>query len=163
MDLLKDKYVIVEIIPTHSKSEKGIIAQLSALKLQGLKLLERFDYRVEDRFIENEDLKNMIQYDKNQFTYVNNVYFILEKFKHWVKDLPLVLIDDTYTLDYLKELNNKKELVYPYLDIENSSNSFIEMIEKYELKPSNYIVDLVYESIIFESNNSKNKKGNHNK
>ena len=33
MDLLKDKYVIVEVIPTSSDSKKGIIAQLSALKL----------------------------------------------------------------------------------------------------------------------------------
>ena len=163
MDLLKDKYVIVEIIPTHSKSEKGIIAQLSALKLEGLKLLERFDYRVEDHFIENQDLRNLIQYDKDQFTYVNNVYFILEKFKHWAKDLPLILVDDTYTLDYFKELSNQKELVYPYLDIEKGSDSFMEMMEKYGLKPSDYIVDLVYESIIFESNNKNKAKGNHKK
>lgn len=64
MNLEKDNYIIVEIIPTHSKSDKGIIAQISALKLEGLNLLDRFDYRVEDKLIENEDLKNMIAYDK---------------------------------------------------------------------------------------------------
>ena len=38
MDLQKDEYIIVEVIPTHSDSEKGIIAQISALKLKGIKL-----------------------------------------------------------------------------------------------------------------------------
>ena len=38
MDLQKDKYIIIELIPTHSESEKGFIAQLSALKLDGIKL-----------------------------------------------------------------------------------------------------------------------------
>ena len=34
MNLEKDKYIIVEVIPTHSKAEKGIIAQISELKLE---------------------------------------------------------------------------------------------------------------------------------
>ena len=59
MDLQKDKYIIVEIIPTHSNSEKGFIAQISALKLEGIKLIERFDYRVKDNLIENEDIKRI--------------------------------------------------------------------------------------------------------
>ena len=71
MNLQKDNYIIVEIIPTHSNPEKGFIAQISALKLNGIKLEDRFDYRVEDKFLENNDLKNMIQYDKKSFTYVN--------------------------------------------------------------------------------------------
>ena len=71
MDLQKDKYIIVEIIPTHSKSTKGFIAQISALKLDGIKLIDRFDYRVKDELIENDDLKQLISYDKNMFTYVN--------------------------------------------------------------------------------------------
>ena len=37
MNLEKDKYIIVEVIPTHSKADKGTIAQISALKLEGLK------------------------------------------------------------------------------------------------------------------------------
>ena len=43
LNLEKDKYIIVEIIPTHSKAEKGTIAQISALKLEGLKLIDRFE------------------------------------------------------------------------------------------------------------------------
>ena len=117
MDLQKDKYIIVEIIPTHSECEKGFIAQISALKLEGIKLVDRFDYRVEDKFIENDYLRSLIQYDKKSFTYVNNIYFILEKFKQWAKDYPLLLLENSYTEGYLKELDNKKESVYPYFSI----------------------------------------------
>ena len=49
MDLQKEKYIIVEVIPTHSNSEEGFIAQISALKLDGIKLLDRFDYRVDKK------------------------------------------------------------------------------------------------------------------
>ena len=153
MNLEKDNYIIVEIIPTHSKSDKGIIAQISALKLEGLNLLDRFDYRVEDKLIENEDLKNMIAYDKKSFTYVDNPYFIIEKFKSWAKDIPLLLIEDNYTKDYLKELPNKKELVYPYLNMKHSYNVINEIMDKYHLEPTEHIVDIIYEAIIYESNN----------
>ena len=153
MDLQKDKYIIVEIIPTHSNAENGFIAQISALKLNGIKLEDRFDYRVEDKFIESEDIKNMIKYDKKNFNYVNNIYFIIEKFKRWAKDYPLLLLEESYTKDYLKELDNKKELVYPYLGLEYEPNIFDKIIEKYNLEISDHLVDLIYEAIIYEGNN----------
>lgn len=155
MNLEKDNYIIVEIIPTHSKAEKGTIAQISALKLEGLKLLDRFDYRLYDELIENKDLRDMIQYDKQSFNYVDNPYFILEKFKDWAKDFPLLIIEDSYTLDYLKELSNKKELIYPYLNMEHSYDIFNQIMKKYNLAPSNHLVDLLYEAIIYESNNKE--------
>lgn len=153
MNLQKDEYIIVEIIPTHSKAEKGFIAQISALKLKGIKLLERFDYRVDDKLIDNPDLKNLIKYDKKAFTYVDNIYFILEKFKKWAKDLPLLIIEEDYTLDYLKDLKNKKELVFKYLDMEYSLDIFERLMKKYSLEPSDHLVDLIYEAIIYEGNN----------
>lgn len=153
MNLQKDEYIIVEIIPTHSKAEKGFIAQISALKLKGIKLLERFDYRVDDKLIDNPDLKNLIKYDKKAFTYVDNIYFILEKFKKWAKDLPLMIIEEEYTLDYLKDLKNKKELVFKYLDMEYSLDIFERLMKKYSLEPSDHLVDLIYEAIIYEGNN----------
>ena len=55
MNLHKDKYIIVEVIPTHSDSTKGTIAQISALKLDGIKLVDRFDYRLKDELIDNDD------------------------------------------------------------------------------------------------------------
>ncbi|MBQ6323432.1 MAG: hypothetical protein IJI22_01195 [Bacilli bacterium] len=153
MNLQKDKYIIVEIIPTHSKSEKGFIAQISALKLGGLNLIDRFDYRVNDKLIENPDLKAMIQYDKKSFTYVDNIYFIKEKFKQWSNNYPLLIIENSYTLDYLKDLENKKELFYNYLNMEYSPDIFNKIIEKYNLVPSDHLVDLIYEAIIYEGNN----------
>ena len=158
MDLQKDKYIIVEIIPTHSKSEKGFIAQLSALKLKGIELQDRFDYRVEKKFIENEGLKEIISYDKDCFTYVNNIFFIKEKFKNWAKDYPLLIIEENYTLDYLKDLPNKKELIYPYLNLEYREDIFDIIKKKYQLEPSNHLVDLLYEAIIYEGNFQKIKK-----
>lgn len=151
MDLKKDKYIIVEIIPTYSTKDKGFIAQISALKIDSLKLLDRFDYRLKDNLIENDDLKRFIQYDKKSFTYVDNKYFILEKFKHWVEDYPLLILEESYTRDYLDEISNKKELVYKYLDMDYSLDIFERITEKYKLEPSNHLVDLIYEAIIFET------------
>lgn len=157
MDLQKEKYIIVEVIPTHSDNEKGFIAQISALKLDGIKLEDRFDYRVDDKFIENDYLRELIQYDKKQFTYVNNIYFIIEKFKQWAKDYPLLLLEEEYTKKYLSEMKNHKELVYPYFDLEFDNEIFNKIIDKYHLQHTEHLVDLVYEAIIYEGNN-KNKK-----
>ena len=153
MDLQKDKYIIVEIIPTSSEPENGFIAQISALKLEGIKLVDRFDYRVEDKYIDNIDLRKMIQYDKKSFTYVNNIYFILEKFKRWAKGYPLLLLEEKYTKKYLNELDNNKELVYPYLNLEYEERIFDKIIDKYNLEISDHLVDLIYEAIIYEKNN----------
>lgn len=153
MNLQKDKYIIVEVMPTHSNPEYGFIAQISALKLDGIKLLDRFDYRVENKFIENETIRKYVSYDKNMFTYVNNIYFIIEKFKRWAEDYPLVIFENTYTLEYLKELKNKKELVFPYLNLEYSQDVFDEILKKYPITPTNHLVDIIYEAIIYEGNN----------
>ena len=49
---LNQKYIIIEIVPTTSKKETGDIAQISALKLYGIKLIDRFDYRInEDKIL----------------------------------------------------------------------------------------------------------------
>ena len=151
MNLHKDKYIIVEIIPTHSDSDKGFIAQISALKLEGLKLIDRFDYRVKDELIDNIDVLRIISYDKNMFTYIDNEVFIPEKFKQFVDDLPLLLIDDSYTLDYLGYLDNKKELVYPYIGVEYHDKVFDDIKKKFNLEDSNHLVDLIYEAIIFST------------
>ena len=118
MNLLKDKYIIVEVIPTSSDSKKGIIAQLSALKLEGIKLIDRFDYRIDENLVNNKDLLKMISYDKENFKYTSDTNLIIEKFKEWVDDLPILLIENDYTMDYLKDINNQMELVYPYLNID---------------------------------------------
>ena len=65
MNLLKKKYIIVEIIPTASTPEKGEIIQLSALKLDGIQLIDRFDYRLQDDKLPIPEMISWINYDKN--------------------------------------------------------------------------------------------------
>ena len=152
MELENKKYIIVEIIPTYSTSDKGFIAQISALKLDGIKLLDRFDYRINKDLIDNDYVKSMLNYDNDSFTYLDNKEEIKDKFKEWIEELPLLLLDNTYTLDYFKDIENNKELVYDYLDMEYNNEVFNNLLTKYNLEPSDHLVDLVYEAIINESN-----------
>lgn len=149
----KNKYIILELIPDKMDSRTGNIIQLSALKLEGLKLISRFDYRLDENKVTNEDLKNMTSYDKENFNYVSTSKQIKDEFKKWAQDLPILLIDDTYTMDYLKEINNEKKLVYPYLNLEYKEDVFTKIMEKYPIEPSNYLTDIIYEALIYESNN----------
>ena len=152
MDLNKDKYIIVEIIPNHSSYKKGKICQIQALKINKLKLEGRFDYRLTDEVVNNITVLNQIKYDNNMFKYTDNHKKILKEFKKWVANYPFLILEDSYTLDYLKYLKNRKELVYPYLNLKHHINVFDEIIDKYNLQPSNHLVDLIYEAIIYESN-----------
>lgn len=145
------KYIILEIIPTAVDPKKGELAQLSALKLDGLKLIDRFDYRLVDDKINNNDIINMISYDNDLFTYVNTTRTILSRFKKWIEDYDLLIIDNLYTRNYLEKIKNSKESVFKYLDMECSDDVIEKMIDKYKLQPSNHIVDLIYEALIFET------------
>lgn len=150
MDFNKDKYIIVEIIPDHSNSNLGKICQVQALKLEGLNLIDRFDYRLSKDKIDNIAILKAIDYDNDSFKYTFDSDTILNDFKSWCEDYNLLLIEPNYTFDYLKDISNYKELVYPYLNMKHSYNVFNEMIDKYHLEPSNHLVDLVYEAIIQE-------------
>ena len=148
------KYIILELIPTASTKEKGDIIQLSAIKLNELTLIDRFDYRITDDKIPLTNLKEMINYDNDKFIYKNTTEEILNDFKKWSEELPLLILYNSYTLDYLKELNNKKEDISRYLNMSYTDDIIDNIIKKYNLESSNYIVDLLYEALIYESNNS---------
>lgn len=148
MKIKKEKYIILEIIPTAIHPSRGDIVQLSALKLDGLQLLDRFDYRLREDLIAIPDIKEMVNYDKSAFTYKNSTKEILNEFKDWIEDLPLLIIDNSYTENFLETIPNKKESVFKYLDKKYHDNIIEELIKEYELEPSNYIVDLLYESLI---------------
>ncbi len=148
MDLVKDKYVIVEIIPTSLNKESGQIVELTALKVDGLKLVDRFNYRLNKDKVSIKEFLEMCNYDDDTFTYLDESSEILKEFKNWVSDLPLLIIDNTYTLNYFSDLDNKMELVFPYLELEFDGEVIQKMIDKYKLEASNYMVDLVYEAII---------------
>ena len=148
MDLLKDKYVIVEIIPTALTKDKGQIVEMTALKLDGIKLTDRFNYRLNKEKVLLKEFLDMCSYDDESFIYLDESSEILSKFKEFIGDLPLLIIDNTYTLNYLDDIDNNMELVFPYLDLEFSDCVIQDMIDKYKLQASNYMVDLVYDAII---------------
>ena len=147
---LPKEYVIVEIIPTHSNAKIGMIAQLQALKIKDDKIIGRLDLRIDDKLIENNDLLNMISYDKDMFTYTKDKDFILNEFKNFIKKDKLLIIDNYYTLDYLSDIDNKKDSVFKYLDLDLSDDVFDKLIKKYRLEPSNHLVDLLFEALVFE-------------
>ena len=155
MNINKDKYIIVEIIPTHSDSSKGDIIQLSALKLKGFNLIDRFDYRLNNDLITNKDLVDLISYDNDKFIYVNEKDEIIKEFMKWSKNLPLLILDNKYTNSYLSKVKNKKESIAKYLDMDYSDDLINNLIKKYNLEYSNYIVDLLYESLILHENEKK--------
>ncbi len=151
MKKLPKEYVIVEIIPTHSNPQIGFIAQIQALKINNNQIINRLDLRVNEDLINNYDLQQMISYDKEMFNYVekNDLIKMLIEF---IGDIPLLIIDNDYTKDYLKNIKNKQESVFNYLDLKISNNVFNELVDKYKLEPSNHLVDLLYEALIFEEN-----------
>jgi hypothetical protein len=126
-----NKYIILELIPTSLDPARGEIIQLSALKLNNLDLIDRFDYRIIDNKVPLTDLLEMISYDKENFVYKNTTKEILDDFKKWCDDLPLLIIDNSYTLNYLRELDNKKESVLKYLNMEYNDNVIEDIIKKY--------------------------------
>ncbi len=152
IDIKNDKYIIVEIIPTSLNSSKGSIIQIQALKIDGLKLKDRFDYRINLDLIDIPDLREMISYDIDSFKYTNNSNDLIREFKVFIEDLPLLIIDNSYTKDYLKSIKNEKDSIFKYLDMKFSDDVFDKLIKKYNLEPSNHLVDLLYESLIYESN-----------
>ena len=95
MDLKNEKYIILEIIPT--KVSGGDVAQLSALKIDGIKLMDRFDYRLDKSKINIPDILNMTNYDNESFKYVKTTKSLMNYFKKFIEDLPLLIIDNSYT------------------------------------------------------------------
>lgn len=150
MDLNNTKYIILELIPTSLNPEKGLIIQLSALKLEGLKLLDRFDYRLKEELNPYPQMLEMFSYDKDSFTYKDTKEEILNDFTKWTEDLPLLILDNQYTPKYLDSLSNQQESILKYLNEEYQDDIIEKIINKYNLEPSNYIVDLLYEALIKE-------------
>lgn len=150
MDLKKKKYIILEIIPTSIDPLKGDVAQLSALKIDGIKLVDRFDYRLDKNKIKIPDILKMLDYDNEEFKYAKTTRAIMNNFRKFIEDLPLLIIDNAYTRNYLSIFDNKKESVFKYLGLNISDDVFDKLMNKYGLEPSNYLVDLLYEALIKE-------------
>lgn len=149
MNIKKDKYIILEIIPTNLKSRNGVIIQLCALKIEGLKLLERFNYRLKDEFLPLSQFKDIINYDNDTFNYVESDSEILEQFNKFSEKLPILILDNIYTKDYL--VNHNIEYILDYIPLEYNENIINDIMVKYNLQPSNHIVDLLYEALMMEN------------
>lgn len=154
MNVKKEKYIIIEIIPTTRSKYSGEIAQISALKLDGLVLKDRFDYRLNEDKILIPDILRIVSYDKEKFNYLDSTNELLTKFQLWSEDLPILILDNDYTNDYLSELKNKRISITDILKIDYSNDVIEKLIALYKLEPSNYIVDLLYESILKSDLNS---------
>lgn len=150
MDLKNSKYIILEIIPTSIDPKKGDVAQLSALKIDGIKLIDRFDYRLDKGKIKIPDILKITDYDNESFKYVKTTKNLLSNFKKFTGDLPLLIIDNSYTRNYLSDFNNDIHSVFEFLNLEVSEDVFDKLMNKYGLEPSNYLVDLLYEALIKE-------------
>lgn len=150
MELRNKKYVILELIPTSSNPKYGFIAQMQALKIDGINLLGRFDYRMDKSKINNEQIIEMLNYDNDKFKYVKKKETIINNFKKFIGDLPLLIIDNDYTKKYLEDIDNKKESIFEYFNIEVNEFSFDNLIKKYDLESTNHLVDLLYEALIKE-------------
>lgn len=150
MDLNKKKYIILELIPTSINTENGLIVQVSALKLDGIKIIDRFDYRLKEEKIPFPQFIELLNYDKESFIYKDSDVEIMKSLKTWSEDLPILIIDNEYTKNYLSKMNNKIESILDYLGESYSDDIIDKLIKKYNLEPSNYIVDLLYESLIKE-------------
>lgn len=145
------KYIILELIPTSSNPDNGDIIQLSALKVHDLNLVDRFDMRLADDKIKIPDLLDLISYDKELFKYVDSTKELLDLFIDWSSNYKLIMIDNEYTINYLKNLNNEMEFIHDLLGLSSSDQVLNDIVEKYNLEPSDYIVDLMYEAIIYEN------------
>lgn len=148
MNLKEERYIILEIIPT--KVKDGDIAQLSALKINGIKLEDRFDYRLDKSKINIPDILRITDYDNESFKYAKTTKTIIKNFKKFIEDLPLLIIDNSYTRNYLSEFDNKKESIFKYFNLDVTDDVFDKLMNKYGLEPSNYLVDLLYEALIKE-------------
>ena len=148
---MKEKYIILELIPTASDPSKGDIIQLSALKLNGLELIDRFDYRINEEYVPLTEMLDMISYDKDKFIYKETTKEILDDFSNWGEDYELLILNNSYTLNYLNGIHNLKRDISTYLNLSYTDDIIDIIIKKYQLEPSNYIVDLLYEALIYES------------
>lgn len=146
------KYIIVEIIPTGISPDKGVVAQISALKLKELELLDRFDARLNLDMINNSQILDMIDYDYDSFEYFSDSKIMMDKFSKWTDGEDLLILDNTYTNNFLECLDNKRESIASYYDLEYSDDLIDKIRDKYNLEDSNYIVDLLYEGLIGASN-----------
>lgn len=134
--------ILLELIP--SKNKDGDIIQIEALDIKNNQVINRLNIRYLAKNLDQK-LIDMISYDKDDHIYLDSIEAMLKALKDFAKDKTIYIMDNGYTKDYLKEFNTS--FIEEFL--EEEKDGFLErMIKKYNIKPTNYIVDILYESII---------------
>ena len=88
----------------------------------------------------NENLKKVLMLvrdficAKDAFIYKDSTKEILNDFNEWSEELPILILDNLYTENYLKELTNEKESILKYLNEEYSDDIINRLINKYNLE-----------------------------
>ncbi len=148
---MPNKFVILELIPTNTYEKGGKVVQISALKIEKTKIVDRFDYRLVDEVLPFPEIKKFINYDNDKFNYVKSDKQLWSSFKKFTKSLPIMILDDVYTPNYLCDFNNELLFLFKFLKMEYSKDIVDEMMHKYHLESTNYIVDLMYEALMMEN------------
>ena len=134
--------ILLELIP--SKSKDGDIIQIEALDIKNNEIINRLNIRYLAESLDQK-LIDMISYDKDDHSYLDSTESMLRALKDFAKDKTIYIMDNSYTKDYLKEFNTS--FIEDFLG-EEKDNFLERMIKKYNIQPTNYIVDILYESII---------------
>lgn len=152
---MKNTSIILELIPTSSNPIRGEVVQLSAIKIEDYKLIDRFDYRLNPDKIALKDLVQLTSYDKSDFVYKQTSAEIMKDFNLWANNAELLILQDAFTQNYLTHYNitNPQSWVLQKLNLSHHDLVFEEILQKYNLAPSNYLVDILFEALIWESNN----------
>lgn len=136
--------ILLELIP--SKSKDGDIIQIEALDIKNNEIIKRLNIRYLAKNLDKK-LIDMISYDKEDHIYLDSTEEMLKALKDFAKDKTIYIMDNTYTKDYLKGFNTS--FIEEFLG-EEKDNFLERMIKKYNIEPTNYIVDILYESIILK-------------
>lgn len=134
--------ILLELIP--SKSKDGDIIQIEALDIKNNEIIKRLNIRYLAKNLDKK-LIDMISYDKEDHIYLDSTKEILKTLKDFAKDKTIYIMDNSYTKDYLEEFNTS--FIEEFLN-EEKDNFLEQMIKKYNIQPTNYVVDILYESII---------------
>ncbi len=134
--------ILLELIP--SKSKDGDIIQIEALDIKNNEIIKRLNIRYLVPHLDQK-LIDMVSYDKDDHIYLDSTESMLKALKDFAKDKTIYIMDNSYTKDYLKEFSTS--FIEDFLS-EEKENFLERMIKKYNIEPTNYIVDILYESII---------------
>ena len=150
---MKDEYIIVEIIPTRSKRELGgTIVQVSCIKMKDLIMTDQLYVRQDLNYVQEPDIVHMLSYGDDYFETTRYVNSVEKKFKKFIGKTPLLIMDNSYTLDYLQDYENEKISIFDLLGVEDSDTVFDEIRAIYGIEDTQDLVTILYEALLKKNN-----------